>query len=456
MKPASKRLSANSYRMNSLVMLVLLIALATLLAWASTRYPLVIDWTRNGRHTLAEASIQVLERTDGPITVVSYAREQTDFRKAIRLFIEKFQRIKPDLSFRFQNPDTVPDEIREQGISINGELLIHYQGRTEHLREATESAFINALIRLSRSGETWLAFIEGHGERNPLGQANHDLGEWGKTLETRGYQIHPLNLSEVSAIPDNTSFVVLAGPRVPLLPGENDLLIQYLQKGGKLLWLVDPDEPAFTQPIADYLGIKIATGTVIDVAGKLVGITDPGITMITASLYGHHDAVKGFGFTTLFPRATALSSINNSNWTSTPLLTTGTHTWLETGPLDANSQFDAGADQQGPLTIGMALERPLDKSDPTGKQQRVIVIGDGDFVSNQFLGNAGNQDFGLRLVQWLAEENNLIDIPVRIATDTQLTLSSVTIGVIGIFFLIVLPLLLVLTCTTLWWRRKRS
>jgi len=456
MKTTKTHLSANSYRINSLVMLVLLVALATLLAWASTRYPLVIDWTRNGRHTLTEASIRVLDRMDGPISVVSYAREQTDFRKAITLFIEKFQRVKPDLSFRFQNPDNVPDEIREQGISINGELMIHYQGRTQHLRQATESAFINALIRLSRSGETWLAFIEGHGERNPLGQANYDLGEWGKTLETRGYQIHSLNLSEVSAIPDNTSIVVLAGPRVPLLPGENDLLIQYLKKGGKLLWLVDPDEPAFTQPISDYLGLKIAKGTIIDVAGKLIGISDPGITMITASLYGQHDAVKGFGFTTLFPRATALSSSNNTNWTSTPLLTTGTHTWLETGALDANSQFDAGSDQQGPLTIGLAFERSLDNSGITGKQQRVIVIGDGDFVSNQFLGNAGNLDLGLRFVQWLAEENNLVDIPARIATDTQLTISSVMIGVIGIFFLHVLPLVLVVTGLTLWWRRKRS
>jgi hypothetical protein len=195
MKKPTTLASMTAYRVNSFVMLLLLLALTGLLAWASSRYPAVFDWTRSGRHTLAQPSISVLERIDGPISVISYAREQTDLRIAIVRFIDRFQRIKPDIEFRFQNPDSVPDEVRGLGVSINGELVLSYQGRTAHVREADEAAFINALIRLSRDRETWIAFVEGHGERNPLGTANHDLGDWATHLTNRGYRIHPLNLA---------------------------------------------------------------------------------------------------------------------------------------------------------------------------------------------------------------------------------------------------------------------
>lgn len=451
-----KTASVATYRINSLIMLLLLLILAGLLAWASTRYPLIFDWTRTGRHTLADASISVLERMDGPVTVTSYAREQSDLRNAIGKFIDKFQRVKPDLEFRFQNPDTVPDEVRDLGISINGELVLQYQGRTAHIREADEGAFINTLMSLSRGKQTWVAFIEGHGERNPLGKANHDLGEWGKHLVNRGYQIHALNLAEINAIPDNTSVVVLAGPSVALLNGETAMLLQYLQQGGNLLWLLDPDEIAMTQTIADYLHLLVPQGTVIDVAGQVIGINDPTITMVTTSLYGQHAALEGFSFTTLFPRATALATTANNTWTATPLLNTGDHTWLEADPVDENSQFDKDKDRLGPLTIGLALERKIDGNGVEAKQQKIIVVADGDFLSNRYLGNSGNLDLGVRFINWLADDEDLIDIPARIATDTQLTASPLIIGGIGIFFLLVMPVLLILTGLTIWWRRKRS
>jgi ABC-type uncharacterized transport system involved in gliding motility auxiliary subunit len=275
--------STSAYRVQGLLTLLLLLILAALLAWASTRHVVVFDWTRNGRHTLADASVRVLSQMEGPISIVSYAREQTTLRQGVSQFLDKFRRIKPDIDYRFVNPDNVPDEVRQLGISINGELVIQYQGRTEHVRKADEGEVINALLRLTRNQETWIAFIEGHGERNPSGKANHDLGDWGNYLTTRGYRIRALNLAQISAIPDNTAVVVLAGPQVALLPGETRLLISYLQQGGNLLWLTDPGEAELTRELANYLGVQIANGTIVDVAGQLIGINDPSITMLTES-----------------------------------------------------------------------------------------------------------------------------------------------------------------------------
>ncbi|MDZ7735065.1 MAG: Gldg family protein [Gammaproteobacteria bacterium] len=166
-------------RLNSLLSLVLLVAVFGLVAWASTQYTFEQDWTRTGRHTLSEASRQVLEQLDSPIHITAYTREQKPLRDAIRDFVERYQRVKPDITLEFINPERVPDKVRELGISVNGELVLRVGERTEHVKNITEQSLTNAMRRLARGEERVLAFLQGHGERNPRGEANHDLGTLG-------------------------------------------------------------------------------------------------------------------------------------------------------------------------------------------------------------------------------------------------------------------------------------
>ena len=175
-----------------------------LLAWLSHKHSLEYDWTANGRHTLSEASRDLLAKMPDKIEITSYARENSQLRDAIRKFVGKYQRHKPDIVLRFVNPDAVPDEVRNLGISVDGEIIVRYQDRSEHVKSDKEQVFTNALQRLARNQERWIAFVEGHGERNALGDANHDMGDWVKQLFNQGYRVQPINLSETQAIPDNT------------------------------------------------------------------------------------------------------------------------------------------------------------------------------------------------------------------------------------------------------------
>ena len=428
---------------------VLLLVIAVLLAWLSTRFPLQADWTQAGRYTLSEASAEVLKRVEGPLEITAYARDQTDLRDAIKKLIYKYQRVKPDIVLRFVNPDAVPDEVRNLGIDVNGELVFRYQDRRENVRKASESEIVNAIQRLLRASDRWLAFIEGHGERNPLGKANHDLGEWGQTLHQRGFLFQSINLADQGAIPDNTTVLVIASPLVDLLPGETEIILDYLQHGGNLLWLTDPGEESGLDALAAYLHVTIGKGTVIDFSGQLVGVSDPTMAMVTASLYGPHPALDDFSYTSLFPKTTSVTANSDNPWTVKPLLTTGDHTWLETGALAGEVKLD-GADTQGPLTIGLSLER-----DVSGKQQRIIIVGDGDFLSNTYIGNTGNLELGLRFANWLSSDDDLISIPARTAGDTQLTMSTLLLGTLGILFLVLLPLGLAAAGIFIWWRRKK-
>ena len=442
------------YRLHSLLSGFLLVTLTVLLAWLSVRYPLQSDWTRGGRHTLSAASTAILGQAQGPLTVTAYSREQQDLRQAIRRFVAMYQRVKPDITLRFVDIDAAPEEARRQGIQVNGEMVLGYQGRSEHVANATEENFTHAVQRLIRGANRWLAFITGHGERDPLGKANYDLGDWGRQLHARGFKFRSLNLGEINAIPANTSVLVIASPRVRLLTGEIAAILQFVHDGGNLLWLRDPEDRSGLAPLAEALHIKFGQGTVIDTAGSLIGISDPTVTMVTKSLYGKHPAVAGFHYTTLFPGAVSLQYTGGAAWRTSSLLNTGDQAWLETGPLTGRVSLDPGTDTPGPLSIGLALERDRGGGSRAARQ-RIAVIGDGDFLANSYLANAGNMELGLRLVNWLSGDDNLITIPAHTAEDTRLDMPSGLAGAIGLFFLIGMPLLLLGTGAVIGWRRRK-
>ncbi|MFB3100967.1 MAG: Gldg family protein, partial [Gammaproteobacteria bacterium] len=150
------KITANSRsqsRINSIVMLLLILCLTGLMAWLSVRYQTQMDWTQSGRHTLSHASQEVLNRMAGPVEITAYARENESLRQAVEKIVGRYQRLKLDIKLHFVNPDTVPDEVRSAGISVNGEMLLRYQGRTEHVKTGTEEEFTNALQRLARGSE---------------------------------------------------------------------------------------------------------------------------------------------------------------------------------------------------------------------------------------------------------------------------------------------------------------
>jgi ABC-type uncharacterized transport system involved in gliding motility auxiliary subunit len=427
---------------------VLLIVVTALLGWLSTRHTVEADWTAAGRHTLSPASLELLANLDGPLSITAYASEQTALRDAVRRFVARYQRHHDGIALHFVNPDAVPDEARALGIRVDGELVLRHGERLEHVRSDSEQEFANALQRLLRGGERWVAFLEGHGERSPLGAANHDLGSWARLLKSRGFSFNPLNLAERRAIPDNTAVLVIAGPQADVLPGETQLMRDWLERGGNLLWLLEPGALSGLEPLAADLGLRLESGTVIDAAGELVGVRDPTIALVTASLYGTHRALQGFTLTTYFPGAGALAHGGDA-WQAAALFTTGTHTWLESGPLTGEVAQDAG-ELAGPLQLGFALTRTAGTT-----EQRVVAIADGDFLSNAYAGNTGNMELGLRLMNWLAHDDRLIEIPARTAGDRRLALSDTTVGVLGIVLLFVLPALFTAVALALWWRRRR-
>lgn len=444
-------------RLDGWLFALLLLLAAAAIGYLSTRYAHEADWTANGRTSLSAESRAVLAQLTGPVDIVSYANPQGDLRQTVAGFLQRYQAVKPDLGLRFVDPQLDPAKMRELGITVDGALILHYKGREQRLDELSERSLTNALERLVRGDDRVVAFVSGDGERRADGQANADLGTFISQLEARGMRAVPLNFAQVSTVPEHTDLVVLASPTLALAPGAVQALVGYVQNGGNLLWLTEPaNDDLGLKPLADALGVRVLPGVLVDGGGTALGLHDP--RMIARGDYPPQAITQGFTLTTLFPQVSALAQVAQAGWAIKPFLRSGAQSWTEFQPIDndkpSDIRFDAAAGElKGPLDFGLALSR-LSPS-PDKSEQRAVVIGDGDFLSNTFLGNGGNHALGERVFDWLLGDDKLVDLPPRGAPDRLLQISQTGLNTISFGFLIALPLLLLLIGGLIAWRRRR-
>lgn len=437
--------------------LLLLVAVG-LLSWVAREYRAEWDVTASARNTLSQGTQDALRQLNGPVNITAYAITQEgsggNLHKLIQEKIRPWQRVKPDIALTLVDPRDDPKRANAAGLRSPNELVIEYQKRTEHLPlgEFNEQNFVNALIRLSRTSNAVIYWLDGHGERKLDGVANHDLGEFGRQVQLKGYKLSSLNLSIAQDIPRNAAALIIASPQADLQEAEVATIRRHVEGGGNLLWLIDPEPLRGLDPIAEYLGLVLTPGTVVDPALK--PRSGPP-TLAVAANYARHPVTGAFRLNTLFPGSRQIGMAEREGWRMTPLIEVAQRGWVETSALDEKPVFDKNRDLPGPVNIAAAFERTA--SGAAGdRQQRVIVVGNGNFLSNAFLGNGGNLQLGVAMLGWLSGDDKFITIPPRPAADVQINIDQMTLYLIAFAFLLVLPLAFALTGVVVWWRRRKA
>jgi len=462
---------------NNLFVLLFLIIVG-LLAWLSLEYDFESDWTNNKRNTPNEVSLALLEKIEEPITIQAFVSNTNQALTAdIKHLINGYQRYKSNITLTFIDPTREPTLIRKIGVRNEGELLVEILDRQEHILAPSEQNLTNAIQRLARTQENWILFLEGHDERSPYGDSNFDYSSWNAMMKSKGLLTRTYNLASNPNIPVNTAALVIADPQKPLLVGEIEIIQEFLDGGGNLLWLLEPGDLQNMDTIAEMLGVETIQGMVVDPNTQLLGINDPRFTLIPE--YPRNDITQGLDSLTVFPTSQAIEFFGNEEWDAETLLETLPRTWSETDEVSSEMTLDSAQDIPGPLVIGLSLTRSPqsadidnieldtneqddlpefenDNTEEVQNQQRVVIIGDSDFNSDAYIGQAGNLDFAMSIINWLVKNDSFISIPHRVNTDISLELNKSEQLFIGLSFLLFIPLGLLLTGLFIWFRRRKS
>ncbi|MCF7993048.1 MAG: GldG family protein [Thiohalocapsa sp.] len=465
---------------------LLLIAVVLLAGWLAGRHDRYWDWTASARNSLSPESVQVLGSLDGPIGITVYAPPDHRIGRAVEELLVRYRKHLPTLGVDYVDPQRFPERARDADVRLLGQLVVSYDGRRETLLALSESTLTNAIARLAQPRSPWIAVLEGHGERAIDSSAGTDIGRFAQLLQQRGFRLQPLDLARLPVIPDNTDLLLITTPSIALFPGEADALVDYVNSGGSLLWLRDPSDDFGLAPLAAALGIRALPGQVVDAEASGLGLDAP--TFAIVEQWPGHPIGRGMNQAAVLPGSLAFEVHSAAGWLLDTTLTTGKLSWNETGPIHGEIQRDERAGEvPGPLPVAMALTRtleqprygaarsanpiepdrdsdrepdqdddgPLDDS-PAGHMQRVLVFGDGDFLSNAHLATGANQALSLRAVRWLTGQEDRISVPPPPEDTDNVLLSAPRSWALVLVGLLGLPLGLLAAGLAIQWQRGRT
>ena len=403
------------------------------------------DLTKEKIFTLSDQTEGVLKGLKSEVKVQAFYSSSEPEYTELDQRLRQYKAASDKVSVEFVDPLKHPARVKEANISQSGPRIIVKSGNKEsRAKDMTEEALTNVFIEVTGGSSKKVYFAKGHGEHAVADNTERGLKLFVDALKAEGYQTDEIVLAEHKEMPSDTQALVLAGPVGALSEGEAKLVAGFVDKGGKLVAMIDPGVDTGLEKSFESWGIKVGKDEVIDPEAQ-----NPEVAI--AQQYAEHPITNPrsspFALATIFPVARSVSKAPGaSSWTVTELAKTGPRAWGETSSLSSGQvRFDPGQDLKGPVPLAVAA---------TKGDGRVVVIGNSLFAANGYFRLSGNKDFALNSVSWAAAEESRISIRPKQRQANHLFLSAEQKHTMTLFAFDILPFGLLFAGLVVWQTRK--
>ncbi len=500
-------LARRALRYSLLVALVLTIGYISSLPALTGHY----DTTRFKDRTITPFSQQLLGQIKTPLTITSYvnvAHYTAPYgapknRIADMEQFERYRRFLPSMKMPYvmyydttmYNYDTTltlvektkkaaeahgfnfnkllkPEQIRQQItlapeenrfvriVELNGKktALRMFDDMMAYPKEAEISAALSRLL----NGPAVAGFLTGNDERNTNKIGDKDYKGITKSLGSRGalinqgFDVVDLSLDSLDQIPANLAVLIVADPKGQYQQAQVRKIEQYIEQGGNIVFAGEPGRQSLLNPLIQKLGVSFIPGTLLQES------EDFELDLIQAR-FTAAAAANGFKFydkaIVTFPGSMGLMYKDSGVFNVIPLLVTDKDvSWNKLGDFDLKLQkvaFDPATETKQSVPVALALSRHH-----AGREQKIMVFGDADFMSNAELGRYSpytvNGHFAMRMFKWFSNGTYPVDVSRPESIDTKILVTRKQINGQKWFFLGILPFAIGLFGSVTLIRRKRN
>ncbi|HEX3043282.1 MAG TPA: GldG family protein [Bacillota bacterium] len=464
-KELKRNLQKFMFNTNTLIVILIVFALAVVINLLGARYSYRMDLTRNKMYSLSGQTIQALkELNKQPQTIKIYGFFATGDpnQGTVQDLLKQYQKVSNKITYEFIDPNRNPaqatkfqvQELSTLVLTMGDQQLkltptdLFQQSYTGQGTFVGEQALSRSIYKMIDADVKNIYTLTGHGEK-PYDQAQ-------QYLKGQGFETKTVDLLKEGKFPADCSVLIIAGPQGDISSPEVKLLEDYLAQGGRLMVMLDfdakkpalPNLKAFTR----RFGIEVTDNLVVEL--ERANMFDP--TNIIPNYQSHAitDPLQQSNMNLIFPVDRALKKVDQtpSDLTVSVLLESSAKSWAETNPAGKGVKQDPG-ETKGPIPLAMAANRFYNYE---GKQKegRLIVIGTSMFLNSNFIGQAGNLNFLYNATQWLMGQEDRVSITPKQSDITQVTLTPIQGGLIRILVLIVLPVLILALGGFIWLRRR--
>lgn len=382
--------------------------------------------------------------------------EDAKLARDVRLLISAYES-SCELDARELLRVEAPPEAQAVLSSFETTVVACWTGRCEPVGYPSEENISSALLRLVRSSSPTAYFLIGHGEANFASESDLGFSGFAASLRQEGIEIRVLIGPSVKEIPEDAELVVVANPERQLLQAELDALDRYLQRGGRMLVLLEPNSSSNIQELLERWGFGLPAGVIADrITSPLLESPRP-VSLLVNRFSTSHPVTRKMSRRTLLLMPTARAVIParkpEPQDRLTGLVFSSPGSWLESDVSGAyqGRELRRDADEIGGREIPIAAAGRYPR---TGGEARLVVLGDRDFASNRLVSSLYNRDLFMNAVLWLAEDEARIAIRPKLWTRDQDPLTLQQTVAYFYFMAFALPEILLLLGIRAWYQQK--
>ena len=462
------------YELISLVSVLALVAIVALFNYVVASSDIVADLTASEQYTLAPQTLDILtERLDDPVEATAFIVDDSSAVTSLEALVagrmadylrEFSRRSDGRFSYRVVDPERFPDIAYDKGV-VRWPAVV-FENTASGVRQTVvgssnpEQDFLTALLVVLGLGQKSVYVLDGYSAWDLTNQDDPDasqaLGFALRGLEGDSYRVGILNLIETPRIPDDASLIIAAAPDHDLGIEDGAALNAYLEGGGRLLALLQPNPPDSWRALIARWGIDALGGYVIDPDSHVAG--SEWAPLVGAEGYLAADVASGAS-TTFFPSLAPLWVVRAPE--NMPTL-------VELQPLALTSEDSFASDTvervrrlptdlPGPFMVGAIVRArgPVDRPVPASAPVTTVgVFGDADFTSNRYFYAFSNSDLFLNAVNHMIGDEALISIRPKPTVFREMAMTPRELEVVRYTGWFLLPLLVVLLGSVVWWVRR--
>ncbi len=501
---------------NAAVSVLSVLVILALINFLGARYDSRVDLTEGQLLTLSPATQEVVKNLKTPAELLIFAPAPNP---ADQQLLDNYRRYNADFSYRYVDPYADPQLAQDLGVQTGTEVFLRSGDRTTLVQQSispqeplTERQLTDKLAQLGQENVAVVYFLQGH-EEYAIDGSKAGYLEAATELEAQNYTVAPLNLANTGTVPSDADVVIIAGAQKALFENEIIAVRDYLQDGGSVLVLIDPQTKTGLEVLLSQWGVVPEDTLVIDTSGggQLVGL-GPAAPLVQD--YGDHPITNAFGNgRSFFPVSRPLQVREVTGIEESPLLFTNQNSHAQPMSKGALS-IDPNQAPEGPLTIGVALSRPIEddsradssatdqigadkkaadekagtadeaakpaptveeavkdslpeedllgESEPDSadnetppEESRLVVIGNSSFATDGLFSQQLNGDVFLNSVNWLSKlDNPVLSIRPKEVTNRRFVMTYAQQLTLALVSLVAFPLIGLIAAGTLWAKRR--
>lgn len=402
-----------------------------------------IDFTKEQIYSLSDESKEQIKNVEQNVTMYFFGYEDTE---TAVILAKQYKDINDKITIQLINTSERPDLASEYGVTTDAKLvavqssqrykiidandMYTYDSTTYQTIDITEQKLTNAILDVTIAKKPQIYFLTGHGE---YGIDDSGAAYMLKTyIENDVNDVNTLDLLSVD-MPETCDILIIANPTSDFTDLETEKIQNYINGGGKIIWLQDPYVTVQTtqnevsmpniNKILSQFGISFSNGIVCEQStnNMVAGAPDLIIPQMT-----YNSIVKDLytDGSVILMDAGRINNVSGEemeklNVTASPFLkSTEESYYRENVNSDISQKLDT--DETGPFILAETLTKQID--DDT--QATLVAYSNALFASNyiiQLSGSIGtpislreNKDIILNTVAYLSDREDAI----RIRKDT--------------------------------------